>query len=302
KQIEKVKKHKLKVAATISDLTKKGINHIDNLLKLKTDLICIETAHAHNTQTIEFIRQLKKKFPKIEICASLVVTKQATLALIKAGVDSIRVGIGGGSHCTTRLVTGIGRPQLSAIHDCISIAKKYKIPVISDTGIKQSGDIAKAIAFGADSVMIGGLFTGTDQCPGNIIKKQGKKYKYSAGMCTNDQQKTNISAVRLWRKQNTLSYQQIIKNYKYKLKNSIKSIIGYKKQIPSYSVPFSYTTEGVSGLIPYKGSVIPIINQLTGGLKRSMWYLGAHNLNDVQKKTKIITVTPNTYQDNIPRI
>lgn len=289
-QIKKVKQHHVKVAASVADFSKKGLDHIKNLLKLKTDLICIETAHAHNLQTINFIKEIKSKFPKAEICVSLVVTSEATKDLIKAGVDSIRVGIGGGSHCTTRLVTGIGRPQLSAIADCYQIAKKFNVPIISDTGIEYPGDIAKAIAFGADAVMIGGLFTGTDESPGEIITKKGKEYKFSAGMCSN---KTTYSS--------NLKLDVLVN----KTKSIIKKIIKYKKNkdfIPNYSQPFQFVHEGVSGLIPYKGSVVPIIDGLSGGLRRSMWYLGCSNIDDIKSKSKIVVITPNSIKDNQPRI
>lgn len=289
-QIKKVKQHHVKVAASVADFSKKGLDHIKNLLKLKTDLICIETAHAHNLQTINFIKEIKSKFPKAEICVSLVVTSEATKDLIKAGADSIRVGIGGGSHCTTRLVTGIGRPQLSAIADCYQIAKKFNIPIISDTGIEYPGDIAKAIAFGADAVMIGGLFTGTDESPGEIITKKGKEYKFSAGMCSN---KTTYSS--------NLKLDVFVN----KTKSIIKKIIKYKKNkdfIPNYSQPFQFVHEGISSLIPYKGSVVPIINGLSGGLRRSMWYLGCSNIDDIKSKSKVVVVTPNSIKDNQPRI
>lgn len=289
-QIKKVKQHHIKVAASVSDFSQKGLEHIKNLLKLKTDLICIETAHAHNLQTINFIKKIKNNFPKAEICASLVVTSQATKDLIKAGVDSIRVGIGGGSHCTTRLVTGIGRPQLSAIADCYKIAKKFNVPIISDTGIEYPGDIAKAIAFGANAVMVGGLFTGTDESPGEIISIKGKKYKFSSGMCSN---KTRYSS--------GLKLDALIKN----TKSIIKKIIRYKKNkdfVSNYSQPFEFIHEGVSGLIPYKGSVVPIVNSLAGGLKRSMWYLGCSNIEEIKSKSKVVVVTSNSIKDNQPRI
>lgn len=289
-QVKEVKKNKVKLAVSVSDFSKNGITHIEKLLKLGTDLICVETAHAFNLQTITFIKKIKKLFPKAEICASLVVTPEATDALIQAGADSIRVGIGGGSHCTTRLVTGVGRPQLSAIADCYQIAKKSDIPIISDTGIEYSGDIAKAIAFGANAVMIGGLFTGTDESPGEIINIKGKRYKFSSGMCSN---KTRYSP--------NINPDQFIKN----IKTIIKKIIKYHKDkdfIANYSQPFQFTHEGVSGLIPYKGSVVPIINNLTGGLKRSMWYLGCSDLNDIKSKSKVVIVTSNSIKDNQPRI
>lgn len=289
-QVKEVKKNKVKVAVSISDFSKTGIYHIEKLLKLGVDLICVETAHGFNLQTITFIKKIKKLFPKSEICASLVVTPEATDALIQAGVDSIRVGIGGGSHCTTRLVTGVGRPQLSAITDCYKIAKKFNVPIISDTGIEYPGDIAKAIAFGANAVMIGGLFTSTDESPGQVISIKGKKYKFSSGMCSN---KTKYSS--------GLKLDNIIRD----TKSLLKRIIRYQKNkdfVSNYSQQFQFTHEGVSGLIPYKGSVVPIINDLSGGLRRSMWYLGCSNLDEIKSKSKVVIVTSNSIRDNQPRI
>ena len=291
-QVKEIKKQHVKIAVSVSDFSSKGLQHVSNLLKLKVDLICIETAHAYNSQTITFLKKIKEKHPRAEVCVSLVVTGDATEALIKAGADSIRVGIGGGSHCTTRLVTGVGRPQLSAVLDCYQVAKKYNVPIISDTGIEYSGDIAKAVAFGASAVMIGGLFSGTDECPGPIISKNGQKFKFSTGMCSNQTE-----------------YKSKIMSFDYIkfLKKVVKKIIRYQPSsknslISAYSQPFSFTHEGVSGLIPYKGSVVHIVGDLVGGLRRSMWYLGCKNLDEIRKKTEVVVVTSNTSRDNIPRI
>lgn len=291
-QVKEIKKHHVKIAVSVSDFSPKGLQHVSRLLKLKTDLICIETAQAENLQTINFLKKIKKKHPSAQVCVALVVTGKATEALIKAGADSIRVGIGGGSHCTTRLVTGVGRPQLSAVLDCYQIAKKYNVPLISDTGIEHAGDITKAIAFGASAVMIGGLFSGTDECPGPIITRNGQNYKFSAGMCSNQTEyKPKLSSI----------------NYLQLIKTIIKKIIHYPSSnknhfVSSYSQPFSFTHEGVSGLIPYKGSVIQIVGELVGGLRRSMWYLGCKNLDEIRKNTEVVVVSPNTTRDNIPRI
>lgn len=291
-QVREVKKHHVKVAVSVSDFSSAGLKHVSNLLKLKTDLICIETAHGYNSEAIAFLKKIKKKYPNSQICVSLVVTAKATKALIEAGADSIRVGIGGGSHCTTRQVTGVGRPQLSAVLDCYQIAKKYGVPIISDTGIEHAGNIAKAIAFGADAVMIGGLFSGTEECPGPIIDIKGQNYKFSAGMCSDQTEYKSKSSST---------------DYLKLLKTIIKKIIHYKAHqndsfISNYSQSFSFTHEGVSGLIPYKGSVVPIFGDLVGGLRRSMWYLGCKNLDEIRKKTEIVVVTSNTVRDNMPRI
>ncbi len=286
-QVQEVKRAGVKVAACISDFTEKGYAHIENLLKLKTDIISIETASAHNKPTIDFLKKVKKKYQKAEISVALVVTQNATEELIKAGADSIRVGIGGGSHCTTRLVTGVGRPQLSAVQACYSIAKKYNIPIISDTGIKYSGDVVKALVFGGDTVMLGGILSGTEECPGSIIIKAGKKYKYSWGMCTN----TAIQHQQLNRLSQNL---EIIK----KIKNYLRSLI----LISQTKENMHFFEEGIEKLIPYKGSVIPIITQIISGIKRSMWYQGSINIKDLRNNAKVVLVSNNTYYENLPRI
>jgi IMP dehydrogenase len=288
-QVKEVKKNKVKVAVSVSDLSPDGLDHVGHLLKLKTDLICIETAHSFNQQTIDFTQKIKQKYPHAQICVALVVTPEATLAAIKSGADSVRVGIGGGSHCTTRLVTGVGRPQLSAIKACTEIAKKYNVPIISDTGIENQGDIAKAIAFGADCVMIGGLFTGTNECPGEIIRKGKTLYKFSAGMCSNQTQANS-----------DIDFSKMLSSTKTFIKRLIHP--DSNKYVAEYSQPFRFIHEGVSGLVPFKGSVIPIVQDLCLGLRRSMWYLGAKTIPDIQHHTRVVVTTVNSVRDNQPRI
>lgn len=289
-QVRSVKREKVKLAVSVSDFTKEGLKHVGNLLKAGADLICLETAQAHNLQTINFLKQVKAKYPTAEVCVSLVVTSEATKDLIEAGADSIRVGIGGGSHCTTRLVTGVGRPQLSAVLACSKVAQKYNVPIISDTGIEHPGDIAKAIAFGASTVMIGGLFAGTLECPGQVVYDHGQPYKFSAGMCSPE---TEISPSSLPQK------------FKRESKKILKVLLRrphLRKFVPTYSQPFNFVHEGVSALIPYKGSVVPVVNDLVGGLRRSLWYLGCENLEQLQKKARVVVVTSNTQKDNVQRI
>lgn len=290
RQLVKIKKHKVKVAVSIPDLSKEGIKHVGKLIKAGADLICVETGHAHNVQTLKFIKKLKTTFNNIEVCAALVVTPEATKELIKAGADSIRVGIGGGSHCTTRLVTGIGRPQLTAIRECHRVAKKYNVPIISDTGIKYPGDIAKALVFGAESVMIGGLFAGTKECPGDIVKKQGRYFKHSWGMCAEYtiDDRNNIKKTINFIKQ-------------YKIRGTIKHVLKRFMLNEPQTIDIKFQ-EGIGKLVPYKGSVVGSINELIAGLTRSMWYLGAHNVSELMKKAQVITVTPNTQLDNLPSI
>ena len=276
-QVSKVSKKNLKVAASVSDLTDKGVKHVGNLLKAGITLVSVETGNAHNTQTLKFIRTLKSKYNEIQISAALVVTGDATKELIKAGADNIRVGIGGGSHCTTRLTTGIGRPQLSAVKECYIVAKKYKVPVMSDTGIRSSGDISKALVFGADTVMIGGMFAGTDECPGNLVTKRGKKYKYSYGMCTDE-------AMVKDQKKQTITRDSL----KLIIKEKVKMLTDFSPQKKSNF------QEGVGGLVDYKGSVNSILENLSSGVRRSMWYLGARNIIELRNKAKVVLVSPNT--------
>jgi len=287
-EVKNVKEKGFRVAACVSDYSNTGIRHIENLCRINTDIISVETAHANNAQTILFIRQLKKNFRNIQISAALVVDASATEALIKAGADNIRVGIGGGSHCTTRLVTGVGRPQLSAVAECYKITKKYNIPLISDTGVRYAGDLPKAIAFGADTVMIGGLFSGTSECPGNIIEVKGKLYKHSWGMCTDPAMRHK----KPWESANGFSMKIILKTF-------VKNLIGRKSQAGNLEKSFE---EGVMGLIPYKGSVQTVISDLVAGTRRSMWYQGATTIGDLRKKARIVLVSPNTLHENLPRI
>ena len=287
-QIKQVKNENVKVAGSISFNKHSSLKDVAVLLNAGADLISIETGHAYSSQTIDFINKVKNAFSKIRVSAALVVTGDATEALIKAGADNIRVGIGGGSHCTTRLVTGIGRPQLSAIEECHKVAKKYNIPIMSDTGIKYAGDLTKAFAFGAESIMIGGLLSGTDECPGEIIEKEGKKYKYSWGMCTDTAYKHKTP----WEKINPRGLLKIFKN-------TLKTLIGTETYSNNNEKDFE---EGVEALIPYRGSVKLVINQLKSGLIRSMWYLGAKNIKEIQKNTRVVLVSNSTPLENIPRI
>ena len=195
----------------------------------------------------------------------------------------ILVGIGGGSHCTTRLVTGVGRPQLSTITDCYKVTKRYDIPLISDAGIKYTGDVAKALVFGADCVMIGGMFAGTNEAPGEIVRKGDKKYKYSWGMCSD-------TALKHKQPQRRFSLKEII--------NFMKGLINYN----TTEYKDKLFEEGLGGLVPYKGSVIPILEDLVNGTRRTMWYLGARNIPQLQKKARVVIVSNNSKFENLPRI
>lgn len=286
-QIAEVKRAKVKVSAGVSELTRQGIRHVGNLLKAGTDLISVESYHGQNRQLIEFIKELKNTYRGVEILAGYVVTAEAAKSLVKAGADAIRVGIGGGSHCTTRLITGIGRPQLSAVADCYKVTKKHNIPLISDTGIKHAGDIPKALVFGADCVMIGGLLAGTSESPSKVFTKNGRKYKYSWGMCTD---------TALKRKQLPTAFS--LTDVKLLIKTGLKRFLKYgeaKKEEKLFE-------EGVGGPVEFKGSTAPVLKELVAGTRRSMWYQGVRNITQLRKNARVVLVSSSTKQENVPRI
>ena len=222
-------------------------------------MIVVDTAHGHTKKVSEIIKFIKKtKNKKTVLCAGNIATPSAAKFLLKLGVDVIKVGIGPGSICTTRLVAGIGVPQLSAILEVRKGIKNKNVKIISDGGIKYSGDLAKAFAAGADAVMIGSLFAGTDEAPGKKIKKNGKLYKYFRGM-------GSIGAMN---------------------KGSADRYFQTKQKDTS-----KYVAEGVEGYIKYKGKVDNIIYNLVGGLKSSMGYMGAKKVIDLRKKPKFVKIT-----------
>ena len=257
-EIKKVKSKKLKVGAAVG-AGPKEILRAEAILKEKVDLIVVDTAHGHTKKVAEIIKKIKKKkSSKTTLCAGNIATAEAAKFLIKLGVDIIKVGIGPGSICTTRLVTGIGVPQLTAIIDAKRGIKNKKVSIISDGGIKFSGDIAKALAAGADAVMIGSLFAGTAETPGKLIKKNKQLYKSFRGM----------GSVGAMNKGSADRYFQKIQ------KDTSK-----------------YVPEGVEGLVKFKGSVKNIIYKLIGGLKSSMGYLGSKKIINLRKKSKFVKIT-----------
>ena len=257
-EINKVKKKNLIVGAAVG-AGPKEIKRAEAILKEKVDLIVVDTAHAHTKKVSEIIIKIKKKKSKhTTLCAGNIATAEAAKFLIKLGVDIIKVGIGPGSICTTRLVAGIGVPQLSAILEVKKGTKNKKVSIISDGGIKFSGDIAKALAAGADAVMIGSLFAGTNEAPGKLIKKNGQLYKNFRGM-------GSVGAMN---------------------KGSAERYFQKIQQDTSKYVP-----EGVEGLVKYKGDLKKIIYKLIGGLKSSMGYLGSKKIINLRNKPKFLKIT-----------
>jgi len=228
------------------------------LLNAGADVIIIDTAHGHSKGVLNAVKATRKNFPKCQLIAGNVGTSEGAEALIKAGVDAMKVGIGPGSICTTRIVTGVGVPQITAIMDCVAVARKKNIPVIADGGIKFSGDMVKAIAAGADSVMIGGLFAGTDESPGETVLYQGRTYKMYRGM----------GSIEAMKKGSKDRYFQ----------DDVESEL---KLVP----------EGIEGRVPHKGPVSSTIFQLIGGLKSGMGYCGSRTIPDLQKKARLIKIT-----------
>jgi IMP dehydrogenase len=234
---------------------------IEALIAEECDVIVVDTAHGHSHMVIETVRQIKRDFgTKIQVIAGNVATADATIALIDAGADAIKVGIGPGSICTTRVVAGTGVPQITAVFDCAHAARPFGIPIISDGGVQYSGDIAKAIAAGADTVMVGSLLAGTDESPGELIIAQGERYKLYRGM-------GSIGAM----KQRSYSKDRYFQD---KVSDDTQLI-----------------AEGIEGQVPYKGPLTNIITQLVGGLRQAMGYTGARTISDMQTKTRFIRIT-----------
>ncbi len=254
----KDKMGRLLVGAAIGVGEQQGIERVRSLVKVGVDVVVIDTAHGHSQNVIETLKKIKKIYPQLPVIVGNIATSDAALDLIRAGADSIKVGIGPGSICTTRIIAGIGVPQLHAISETFKVAKKYNIPIISDGGIKFSGDVAKAIAFGADVVMIGSLFAGTDESPGEMFLSNGRTFKSYRGMG---------SLAAMGRGSADRYFQDEIKDNE------------------------KYVPEGVEGRVPYRGPVEKVIQQLIGGLKASMGYTGNKNIKEFKRNTKFIKIT-----------
>ncbi|MDR1616743.1 MAG: IMP dehydrogenase [Syntrophomonadaceae bacterium] len=245
---------RLLVGAAVST-SKETMDRAAALIKAGADVIVVDTAHGHSLNVITKVKEIKKTFPDIDLIAGNVATGEATEALIEAGADAIKVGIGPGSICTTRVVAGIGVPQITAIADCAAVASKHDIPIIADGGIKYSGDIAKAIAAGADAVMLGNLLAGTEESPGEVVILQGRSYKVYRGMGSLDAMMQGSSD-------------------------------RYFQEEASKFVP-----EGIEGRVPFKGLASETIFQLVGGLKQGMGYCGVKNIEEMKIKPHFVKIT-----------
>ncbi len=240
----------------------------ESLLEAHVDIIVVDIAHGHSENAISTVRHIKKAFPDSELIAGNVATAQGTEDLIKAGVDAVKVGVGSGSICITRVITGSGVPQLTAVMDCAKVGKNYDVPIISDGGTRTSGDATKALAAGASSVMIGSMLGGTDESPGTVLTKNGKRFKVYRGMA------------------------------------SLAASIGRKsKETGSISLDDDlndYVAEGVEAMVPYKGNVTDILKQLTGGIRSGLSYCGAHTIPQMQKNAEFIKISGAGFAESQP--
>jgi IMP dehydrogenase len=267
KDIEKIKKFpnaskdtlgRLRVGAAVGvgpDMEERA----ESLLKAGADIILIDTSHGHSRNVIDSVKRLKRTFKEIEVIAGNVATAEGAKDLIKAGVDAVKIGIGPGSICTTRVVAGVGVPQLTAIMNCRPVSEKTGVPLIADGGIRFSGDLTKAIGAGAHTVMIGGLFAGTEESPGELILYQGRSYKVYRGM----------GSIEAMKKGSKDRYYQGDDSEGDKL------------------VP-----EGIVGRVPYRGSLQANVFQLVGGLKAGMGYCGCRTLDELREKARFIKISP----------
>ena len=240
----------------------------ESLLEAGVDVLVVDIAHGHSENAMSTIRNIKKAFPNCELIAGNIATAQGAEDLIKAGVDAVKVGVGSGSICITRVITGSGVPQLTAVMDCAKIGKDYGIPIISDGGTRTSGDATKALASGASSIMVGSMLGGTDESPGTVLTKNGKRFKVYRGMA------------------------------------SLAASIGRKsKETGLISLDDDlndYVAEGVEAMVPYKGTVTDILKQLTGGVRSGLSYCGAHTIPQMQENAEFIKMSRAGFAESQP--
>lgn len=240
----------------------------ESLLEAGVDVLVVDIAHGHSENAINTIRNIKKAFPKCELIAGNVATAQGTEDLIKAGVDAVKVGVGSGSICITRVITGSGVPQLTAVLDCAKIGKDYGIPIISDGGTRTSGDATKALAAGASSVMVGSILGGTDESPGTVLTKNGKRFKIYRGMAS-----LGASLGRKSKETGSISFDEDLNDF---------------------------VAEGVEAMVPYKGTITDILKQLTGGVRSGLSYCGAHTIPQMQANAEFIKMSRAGFAESQP--
>ena len=240
----------------------------ESLLEADTDVIVVDIAHGHSDNAITTIRNIKKAFPDCELIAGNVATAKGAEDLIKAGVDAVKVGVGSGSICITRVITGSGVPQLTAVMECAKVGRENDVPIISDGGTRTSGDATKALAAGASSVMVGSIMGGTDESPGSVLTKNGKRFKVYRGMAS-----LGASLGRKSKESGTLTMEDDLNDY---------------------------VAEGVEAMVPYKGSVTDILKQLTGGIRSGLSYCGAHTITQMQENAEFIKMSRAGFAESQP--
>jgi len=275
KDIQKKKKYpfaskdrhgRFQVGAAVG-VTVETVDRVSALARAGVDVVVVDTAHGHSRGVLEMIKRLRKAFPDLELIAGNVGTAEGTRDIIRAGADAVKAGIGPGSICTTRVVAGVGVPQITAIMECASVASKYGIPVIADGGVKQTGDIAKAIAAGADCVMIGSMFAGVDESPGDKVLYEGRSYKLYRGM-------GSIEAMKAGSRD----------RYFQDVEDDVQKLV----------------PEGIEGRVPYKGPLAETIHQMIGGLRAAMGYCGAKTIPDLKAKASFIRMTDAGLRESHP--
>jgi IMP dehydrogenase len=254
---------RLRVGAAVG-IAKDTIDRADALVAAHVDVVVVDTAHGHSQNVLDMVRTLRRRLPDVDLIAGNVATAEATEALIALGVDAVKVGIGAGSICTTRVIAGIGVPMITAIMECARAASAHDVPIIADGGIRFSGDITKAIAVGASATMIGNLFAGTDESPGELILYQGRSFKEYRGM-------GSIGAMR-----------RGSRDRYFQDEFDLEAPGGSDKLVP----------EGIEGRVAHKGSVAAMVHQLVGGLRAGMGYCGCRNIPTLQREAKLIRITP----------
>jgi IMP dehydrogenase len=264
---------RLRCGAAIG-VAKDTVERAEALVNANVDVLVLDTAHGHQQGVLDMVRRIRIKFPNVDFIAGNVATAEGTLALIGEGVDAVKVGIGAGSICTTRIIAGIGVPMISAIMDCAKAAERHNIPVIADGGIRFSGDIVKAIAVGASTTMIGNLFAGTDESPGELILFQGRSFKEYRGM-------GSIGAMR--RGSSDRYFQD-----EFDLESTAVLSSSHQKLVP----------EGIEGRVAHKGSVAAMIHQLVGGLRAGMGYCGCEDIPHLQRDAKMIRITAAGFRES----
>lgn len=239
------------------------LDRVAALVEAGVDVIVVDTAHGHSKRVIQTVELIKSHYPELDVIAGNVATAEGTKALIEAGADAVKIGVGPGSICTTRIVAGVGVPQITAIMDAASVAREYGVPIIADGGIRYSGDIVKALAAGANAVMLGNLLAGTEEAPGETIYYQGRAYKVYRGMGSLGAMSSRLSSDRYGQEQ-------------------------MEKFVP----------EGIEGRVPYKGKLADVVYQLVGGLRSGMGYVGARNIKELQEKAKFVRITWAGYRES----